>query len=145
MTDEGQIWCTKADPRYMLTCQILSGSLYSVVLCWRKPPIFAVFGLRHLVLSPIGNSLTQLNTGAQLQSFPYPMASKLFLYSNAFMAKPGAQTLTFKSVTDKQTVKQTKLECGQVPNVMVALPNTGGALCSTPQSLADAHYWNAVQ
>jgi len=26
-----------------------------------------------------------------------------------------------------------------MPNVMVALPNTGGALCSTPQSLADAH------
>jgi len=23
---------------------------------------------------------------------------------------------------------------------MVALPNVGGALCSTPQSLADAHY-----
>jgi len=23
---------------------------------------------------------------------------------------------------------------------MVALPNIGGALCSTPQSLADAHY-----
>jgi len=27
-----------------------------------------------------------------------------------------------------------------MPNVMVALPNTGGALCSTPQSLADAHH-----
>ena len=26
-----------------------------------------------------------------------------------------------------------------MPNVMVALPNIGGALCSTPQSLADAH------
>jgi len=26
-------------------------------------------------------------------------------------------------------------------NVMVALPNIGGALCSTPQSLADTHYW----
>ena len=38
-----------------------------------------------------------------------------------------------------------KLECGQMPNVMVALPNTGGAICSTPQSLADAHYWSAVQ
>jgi len=25
-----------------------------------------------------------------------------------------------------------------MPNVMVALPNIGGALCSTPQSLADA-------
>jgi len=27
-----------------------------------------------------------------------------------------------------------------MPNVNVALPNIGGALCSTPQSLADAHY-----
>ena len=32
-----------------------------------------------------------------------------------------------------------KLECGRMPNLMVALPNIGGALCSTPQSLADAH------
>ena len=30
-----------------------------------------------------------------------------------------------------------------MPNVMVALPNIGGALCSTPQSLADAHYYAA--
>ena len=36
--------------------------------------------------------------------------------------------------------KLLKLESGPMPNVMVALPNTGGALCSTPQSLADAHY-----
>jgi len=28
-----------------------------------------------------------------------------------------------------------------MPNVMVALPNIGGALHSTPQSLADAHYY----
>jgi len=28
-----------------------------------------------------------------------------------------------------------------MPNVMVALPNIGGALCSTPQTLSDAHYW----
>ena len=27
-----------------------------------------------------------------------------------------------------------------MPNVMVDLPNIGGALCSTPQTLADAHY-----
>jgi len=26
-----------------------------------------------------------------------------------------------------------------VPNVMAALPNIGGAICSTPQSLADTH------
>jgi len=33
-----------------------------------------------------------------------------------------------------------QLECGPMPNVMVALPNVGGALCSTPQSMTDAHY-----
>jgi len=54
-----------------------------------------------------------LNTGAQLQTFPYPTALKWFLYSNAFMAKSGAQSLTFKSVSnkqlkDKQTVIQLK-------------------------------------
>jgi len=32
-----------------------------------------------------------------------------------------------------------------MPNVMAALPNIAGALCSTPQSLAGAHCSNAVQ
>jgi len=40
----------------------------------------------------------------------------------------------------KTSYTQRKLECGPMPNVMIALPNIGGALCSTPQSLADAHY-----
>ena len=35
--------CAIADPRYTFTCQISSGSVYSVALCWRKPPVFAVF------------------------------------------------------------------------------------------------------
>ena len=34
---------------------------------------------------------------------------------------------------------QTKLERGPMPNVMVAQPNIGGTLCSTPQTLADAY------
>jgi len=51
---------------------------------------------------PIGSSLRQLNTGTPLQTFPYPTVSKSFLYSHAFMAKSGAQSLTFKSVTNKQ-------------------------------------------
>jgi len=41
-------------------------------------------------------------------------------------------------VTLVTKVDQTELECGPVPNVMAALPNIGGALCSVPQSLADA-------
>jgi len=40
---------------------------------------------------------------------------------------------------------QQQLECGPMRNMMVALPNIGGTLCSTPQSLADAHYLTAVQ
>ena len=31
-----------------------------------------------------------------------------------------------------------------MPNAMVALQSIGGALCSTPQSLSDAHYLTAV-
>jgi len=33
----------------------------------------------------------------------------------------------------ERTRNRTKLECGPMPNVMAALPNTCGALCSTPQ------------
>jgi len=51
----------------------------------KKPQFLPFFGLWHLVMSP----------------------SKSFLYSNAFMVKSGAQSLTFKSVTDRQTDKQT--------------------------------------
>jgi len=80
----------------------------------RKKPNFCqflrFFGLRHLVLSPIGIKLRKLSTSAQLQTFPYPTASKSFLYSNAFMAKLGAQTLTFKSVTDRQTDNRQKTQ-----------------------------------
>jgi len=36
--------------------------------------------------------------------------------------------------------RKKKLECGPMPNVMAALPNVGGALCSTPQTLAYARY-----
>jgi len=38
-----------------------------------------------------------------------------------------------------------ELECGPMPNVMAALPNAGGALCLTPQSLARGHCSSAVQ
>ena len=39
-----------------------------------------------------------------------------------------------------QAVTYDKLECGPMPNVTAALPNTGVALCPMPQSFADAHY-----
>jgi len=55
-------------------------------------------------MSPVGGNLRKLNTGAQLQTFPYPTVS--FLYSNVYTAKSGAQSMTFKSVTDKKTIKK---------------------------------------
>ena len=51
------------------------------------------------------------------------------------MMVPRHHVIVVSSVLEQQ-----QLECGPMPNVMVALPNIGGALCSTPQSLADAHY-----
>jgi len=39
-----------------------------------------------------------------------------------------------------QIKKKKELECGPMPNVMVALPNISGTLCSTLQSVADTHY-----
>jgi len=47
--------------------------------------------------------------------------------------------------TSINTKSSLKLECGPMPNVMAALPNIRGALCSTPQSLADARYQSGVQ
>jgi len=71
-----------------------------------KSQTLPFFGLRHFMVSPVGGNLRKLKTCAQLQTFPYPTVSKSFLYSNAFMAKSGARSPTFKSVTDKQTDKQ---------------------------------------
>jgi len=41
---------------------------------------------------------------------------------------------------ERRRRRKKELECGPMPNVMVALLNIGGAVCSTPQSLADALY-----
>ena len=58
--------------------------------------------------------------------------------------KTEVEYITSKPFTRNQRAsslsEQNKLECGPMPNLMVALLNIGGALCSTPQSLADAHY-----
>ena len=56
----------------------------------------------------VGGILRKLNTGAQLQNFPYPTASKSFLYSNAFVTKSGTQTLDVQK-RDEQTKNSTFL------------------------------------
>ena len=49
----------------------------------------------------------QVENWCTTTNLPYTTASKSFLYSNAFVAKSGAQSLTFKSVTEKLTDRQT--------------------------------------
>jgi len=48
---------------------------------------------------------------------------------------PNKLCTTYECIPELQNV-----ECGPMPNVMAALPNIGGTLYSTPQSLAHAHY-----
>jgi len=105
--------CYSRPTVYAYVPNFVSIGLFCLPLAAKNLHFLPFFGLRHLVLSPIGNSLTKLNTGAQLRAFPYQTASKSFLYSNAFMAKSGAQSLTLKSLTDRQTDRQTnkKTQC----------------------------------
>jgi len=42
-------------------------------------------------------------------------------------------------------MKENKTRMWASANVMAALPNIGGALCLTLQSLVDAHYQSVVQ
>jgi len=67
------------------------------------------------------------------------LADNKNLLSHKIYCKKTAFWLLY-SIGDSEPYKQIILECGPMPNLMVALPNIGGALCSTPQSLADAHY-----
>ena len=46
--------------------------------------------------------------------------------------KPHVKAMLASAVVKPQHL-QVELECGPMPNVMVALPNIDGALCSTPQ------------
>ena len=81
-------------------------------------------------------------TGAQTaqRSYNYltPMRNGYLWECSSYVALNGRFTCVCRSCNFTETIMI--LECGPMPNLMVALPNIGGALCSTPQRLADAHY-----
>ena len=68
----------------------------------------------------------------------YKEVVKITIGANSSACTAPIRPILFSFSVDRQAT--VKLECGPMPNVMVALPNIGGALCSTPQSLADAPY-----
>ena len=112
-TDEGQIWCAIADPRSTLSCQISSRSLYSVARWRRKTPNFCqflrFFGLRHLLLSPIGNSLTKFKVehGCTTTNLPLPNGIKIVSVLQRLHGEI-ARTNSDVQKRDGQTNKQTK-------------------------------------
>jgi len=57
---------------------------------------------------------------------------KLAIHYTSFMAIKLRQ-MQLSAKTGYNPVLKTKLECASMPNVMAALPNIGGALCSMPQ------------
>jgi len=65
------------------------------------------------------------------------MATVVILQNRKLDSLADSHHPTLSTVLNK-TANIIKLECGPMPNVMAALPNIGGALWPTPQSLADA-------
>jgi len=106
-TDEGHIWYAIADLWRTLTCQISSRSVYSVALWRRKTPIFAIFLTSAFSGVASWQQSEKVEHMCTSTNLCLSNVSKPFLCSNAFVAKSGAQTLTFKSVTDRQTNRQT--------------------------------------
>ena len=102
--------CYSRPAVYAYVPNFVSISLFCRPLAAKTPNfghILPYFGLRHLVVSPIGNSLTKLNTDAQLQTFPYPTVSKSFLYSKERLHGEIGRTISDVQMRDEQTNRQT--------------------------------------
>jgi len=109
-TNEGHIWCAIAHPRYTLTCQNSSGSVYSVALWRRKTPIFAVFWTS--AFSDVSWRQSE-KVEHRCTTTNLPLSNGIKLYSvlqRLYLAKSCAQALTFRSVTNKQTETDKKTQ-----------------------------------
>jgi len=82
-----------------------------------KTPNFAVFWTSAFSVVANWQQSDKVGRGCTTANFPYPKTSKSFLYSYPFMVKSGAQSLTFKHLTNRQTDKETdkKLDVLAIP------------------------------
>jgi len=105
-TDEGQIWCAIADAWYTLTCQISSRSVYSVPYVGENPNFCHFWTWAFSGVANWQQSDT-VEYGCTTTNLPLSNGIKIVSDSNACMAKSGAQSQTFKSVTNnRQTDKK---------------------------------------
>ena len=101
--------CYSRPTVYAYVPNFVSIGLFCRRLAAKNPqfsPIFAICWTSAFSVVANWQQSDKLNTGVQPQTFPYPTVSNSFLYSNAFTAKSGAKSLTFRSVTNKQTDRQ---------------------------------------
>ena len=97
LTDQGQIWHARVDPRSTLTCQISSESVYSVAQGegGKNSKLYCNFNF--LILRWLCPALLdEVPYGYPVHNYkcPHPAVPKLFLYSDAFMAKWNCRSKT---------------------------------------------------
>jgi len=105
-TDEGQMLCAIAYPRYTLKCQISSRSVYSVALCWRKPPIFAVFWTSTFSVVDNWQQSDKVEHGCTTTNLPLPNGIKIVSVLQQLHGEVG-RTISDVQKRDKQTDRQT--------------------------------------
>jgi len=91
---------------YAYVPNFVSIDLFCRTLVAKTPNFCGFFGLRHLVVSPIGSSLRKLNTGAQLQTFPLSNGIKIVSVLQRLNGEIGRTVSGFQK-RDGQTNKQT--------------------------------------
>jgi len=103
-----------------------------------KNPNFATFWTGICGVSSWWRSM-KVEHGCTTTNLPYSAVSKSFLYSSAFMAKSCVQTLTFKSVTDKQINEKLNVLAAELAGKIQALPTMAWWQRTSSMFL---HLWN---
>jgi len=94
------------------------------------------------MLRPVKRTMPTSTFGGESETTSYTctfMLYSLHVFGESFVYVMSILGQWFRCIDDI-VHGITELECGPMPNVMAALWNIGGTLCSTPQSLADAHF-----
>jgi len=92
---------------YTFTCQISSGSLYSVALCWRKIPIVAVFWTSASSVVANWQQSDKVEHGCTTTNRLLSKGIKTFSVLQRLHGEIG-QTISDVQKRDGQTNKQTK-------------------------------------
>ena len=113
-TDEDQIWCGIADPGHTLMCQILSRSVYSVVLWRRKTQIVAVFWSSAFSVVANWQQSDKVEHGCTTTNFPLSNGIKIVSLLQHLHGVIG-RTISDVQTRDEQTDRQTDKNCLATP------------------------------